>query len=131
MKNFHEAVVRTAFKIAIPFLFICLLFGIFLLFHDFWIGVLSVVSSTILLSLSIIAFKWYKKDKESFLKAHISAIVWRDFAILLFFSLFFLFPAITSFYSGDTEAAKFFILLFLIFLALASLIYWQNKKIKL
>jgi len=126
MKGF-ETLVKIALKIAIPFSFILIASGIALLFYEIWVGIITIALSIFFLFASIFSRRWYNRDKESYLNFLVSRIAWRDFALLLFFSLFFLFPALISFYSGDEETAALFGALFMIFLFLAWLIRWQNK----
>ncbi len=129
MKDFYEILLRIALKIAIPFSFILIASGIILLFHEIWMGVITIAFSIFFLFASIFSRKWYNRDKEAYLNFIVSRIAWRDFAVLLFFSLFFLFPALISFYSGDKETAALFGILFIIFLFLALLIRRQNKRL--
>lgn len=129
--DLHDTLVRIGLKIAVPLSFIILLSGIVFLFYDIWAGVITIISAIVLFVISIISLKWYRRDKESYLRAHIYAIAWRDFGILLFFFFFFLFLTLTSFYSGDMEGIKIFGILSLIFLFLSIVIGWQNKKISL
>ena len=131
MRDLHDALINIGFKISIPLLLFTLVIGIIIIFHEFWIGLITIFSSAILLSFGIASYMFYKRDKKSYLKAHIHIIAWRDFAILLFFSLFFLFPSLTSFYGGDKETAKFFFALFIIFLILAIIIGYQNRRLRI
>ncbi len=126
-----HAFINFGFKIAISILLIMLIFGVITIFHEFWIGIATIIFSAILLALTIISFRLYRRDKKTYLKLHIRAIAWRDFAALLFFSLFFLFIAATSFYGGDNEAAILFFSLFVSFLFLAVIIGWQNKRLRI
>ena len=131
MRSLHDALIKAGFKIGIPLLLFSLITGIIIIFHEFWIGLITIFSSALLLSFGIASYMCYRRDRKSYLKAHIHAIAWRDFAILLFFSLFFLFPSFTSFYGGDEETAKFFFALFITFIILAIIIGYQNRRLRI
>jgi len=96
MKGF-ETLVKIALKIAIPFSFIFDSKWNSSLFYEIWMGIITIALSIFFLFASIFSRRWYNRDKESYLNFLVSRIAWRDFALLLFFSLFFLFPALISF----------------------------------
>jgi len=92
MRDLHDTLINMGFKIGIPLLLFTLVMGIIIIFHEFWIGLITIFYSAILLFFGIASYMFYKRDKKSFLKAHIRIIVWRDFAFLL--SMIFLILAI-------------------------------------
>ncbi len=117
-------------KIAFPLSFIILIAGIVFFFYNKIAGIITIISAIPLIILSIISIKWYKKDKEDYLKFRINILVWRSFAILIFCFFFFFFLTLSSFYSADMEGVKMFAILSLIFLLLSIFIGWHSRIMK-
>lgn len=131
MKDIHATIVEIGFKIVIPLLFIMLIGGIFILFKNFLVGILTILSSSFLFAVSIIAYKLFRKDKEKYIRLHIWSIAWKGVGAILFFAFFFLFVTFTTFYSGDKDGAMIFGILSIILFSVSIILLLQNKRIRI